>query len=75
MSAHLPPSQSDQPGVQLSAKIFKVRSYLTQSVVDVRHGLAGHPRVRRDGGHHVQGESQVGVPVHIDRVVPEVGTG
>ena len=46
-------------------------SYLTQSVVDVRHGLAGHPRVRGDGGHHVQGESQVGVPVHIDRVVPE----
>ena len=41
----------------------------------MRHGLAGHPRVGGDGGHHVQGEPQVGVPVHIDRVVPEVGRG
>ena len=40
----------------------------------MRHGLAGHPRVGGDGGHHVQGEPQVGVPVHIDRVVPGVDT-
>ena len=48
-----------------------MRSYLTQRVVDVGHSLAGHPRVRGNGAHHVQGEPQVGVPVHIDCVVPE----
>ena len=39
------------------------------------HGLAGHPRVGGDGGHHVQAEPQVGVSVHIDRVAPGVSRG
>ena len=40
-------------------------------MVDVGHGLAGHPRIRGDGVHHVQREPQVGVAVHVDRVAPE----
>jgi len=43
---------------------------LSEAVVDVWHGLAGDPGVRGDGRQHVQGQPQVGVPVHVDGVVP-----